>query len=309
DGWATQCADCHRAGGIWREGANTKESPSRSLPRSCTPASLDPPLDQLGSPGGPPPHPPTSALLEPEAGTGPNPLLFSPRHPPTGDWTLPQAETLPPPLLSSRVYSHISTSDTPGIPPLRQLPDGEGTLVDVHVPFSTSDLCDWKAHTRGLSADPEEFIGPTKGIFCTRDPTWAGIASLLTTLVMPEAKSSVPFEAREQAGKADDPGSDIRRPGGQAVPESEAGWNPNDPGDGGKGGCFRGLLLKAMKRVSRPPIKWPKFRQVPTGPWGKPSRPSPPRGPQSHPTRPATPTHFVPEAAGLPQAIHKLGPG
>ena len=96
DGWATQCADCHRAGGIWREGANTKESPSRSLPRSCTPASLDPPLDQLGSPGGPPPHPPTSALLEPEAGTGPNPLLFSPRHPPTGDWTLPQAETLPP---------------------------------------------------------------------------------------------------------------------------------------------------------------------------------------------------------------------
>lgn len=79
---------------------------------------------------------------------------------------------------------------------------------------------------------------------------------------MPEAKSSVPFEAREQAGKADDPGSDIRRPGGQAVPESEAGWNPNDPGDGGKGGYCWGLLLKAMKRVSRPPIKWPKFRQV-----------------------------------------------
>lgn len=104
---------------------------------------------------------------------------------------------------------------------------------------------------------------------------------------MPEAKSSVPFEAREQAGKADDPGSDIRRPGGQAVPESEAGWNPNDPGDGGKGGCFRGLLLKAMKRVSRPPIKWPKFRQVQQGP-GE-SRAAPPRPAAPNPTPPAPP--------------------
>lgn len=100
---------------------------------------------------------------------------------------------------------------------------------------------------------------------------------------MPEAKSSVPFEAREQAGKADDPGSDIRRPGGQAVPESEAGWNPNDPGDGGKGGYFRGLLLKAMKRVSRPPIKWPKFRQVQWGPGeSHTAPPRPPSPPHTH---------------------------
>ena len=199
---------------------------SRRYPHTLDSASQ---LEELVSPGGPPSHPPSSPLLEPEAGTGQKPLLFSPRHPPTGDWTLPQAETLPPPL--PECTARLGTSDTPGIQPLRQVPGGEGTLIDVHIPFSTSDLCAWKTHTKGLSADPEEFISPTKGIFCTRDPTWADIASLLTTLLMPEEKSSVPFEAREQAGKEDDPGSGIHRPGGQAVPETEPGWNPNEPED------------------------------------------------------------------------------
>uniref|UniRef100_A0A9L0T2N4 Core shell protein Gag P30 domain-containing protein n=1 Tax=Equus caballus TaxID=9796 RepID=A0A9L0T2N4_HORSE len=180
-------------------------------------------------------------------------------HPPTGNWTLPQVETLPP---LPECTATLGTSDTPGIQPLRQVPDGEGTLIDAHVPFSTSDLCYWKAHTKGLSADPEEFISPTKGIFCTRDPTWADIPSLLTALLMPEEKSSVPFKAREQAGKEDDPGSDIRRPGGQAVPETEPGWNANDLEEQGKGGYFWGLLSKTMKRVSQPPIMWPKLREV-----------------------------------------------
>ena len=47
---------------------------------------------------------------------------------------------------------------------------GEGTLNNVPVPFSTSDLYNSKAHTKGLSVEPEEFINPTKGIFSTHDP-------------------------------------------------------------------------------------------------------------------------------------------
>lgn len=104
DGWATQCADCNRAGGIWREGANTKKSPPRSPPRSRTLVSLAPPLDQLGSHGGPPPHPSTSPWLEPEAGTGPKPLFSPPLPSPYGELDAATGRDPPPP---SRVYSHI----------------------------------------------------------------------------------------------------------------------------------------------------------------------------------------------------------
>ena len=40
---------------------------------------------------------------------------------------------------------------------------------------------------------------------------------------MPEEKSLVPFKAREKAGKEDNPGSDIHRPGEQVVPETDPG--------------------------------------------------------------------------------------
>ena len=100
----------------------------------------------------------------------------------------------------------------------------------MHIPFSTSDFDNWKAHAKGLSAKPEEFINLTKGIFATYNPIWADIQSLLTTLfLMAEQKSSVLLKAREQADNEDDPGSDIPRPGGQAVPGTAPGWNPNDP--------------------------------------------------------------------------------
>ena len=47
---------------------------------------------------------------------------------------------------------------------------------------------------------------------------------------------------------------------------TDPGWNPNDPEDQEKLGCFQGLLLKAMKIVSQPPINWSKLREVQQGP-------------------------------------------
>lgn len=63
---------------------------------------------------------------------------------------------LHPPLPDST--TRLGTSYKPGIYPLRQVPDGEGRLINVNIPFSTSDLYNWKAHIKGLRADPEEFI-------------------------------------------------------------------------------------------------------------------------------------------------------
>ena len=68
---------------------------------------------------------------------------------------LQQPKTPHPPLEDST--TRLGTSYTPGIYPLRQVRDSEGKLIHVCIPFSTFDLYNWKAHTKGLRADAEEF--------------------------------------------------------------------------------------------------------------------------------------------------------
>ena len=137
-------------------------------------------------------------------------------------------------------------------------------------------ISNWKAHPRGLRADPEEFINLTKG--------------LLTTLLTVEEKSAILLKARKHADNGHIPGSEIRGPTGRAVPETDPGWNLNVPEDQEKLGYFQRLLLKAMQIVSQPRITWSKLREVQQGPEENPS------------------TFFFSEATGLPEVIYELAP-
>ena len=125
--------------------------------------------------------------------------------------------------------------------------DGEGRLINMHIPFSTSDFYNWKVHTKESRADPEEFTNLTKKIFSTYNPTWADIQNLLTTFLMADEKSCVLLKAREPADNEYDPGSDICRPSEQAVPGTNAGCNPNDPDDQEKLGYFQVCFCKPWK--------------------------------------------------------------
>lgn len=59
----------------------------------------------------------------------------------------------------------------PGIESLRQVSDGDGMIIEVHITFSNTDLCNTKAIVKGLSTDREEFINVMKVILCNHDPT------------------------------------------------------------------------------------------------------------------------------------------
>ena len=41
---------------------------------------------------------------------------------------------------------------------LRQMPNVEGGLIQVYIPFSTSDPYNWKSHSKELGEDPEGFL-------------------------------------------------------------------------------------------------------------------------------------------------------
>lgn len=68
-----------------------------------------------------------------------------------------------------------------GIFPSHQVPHGVGNLINVHVPFTTSGLYNWKAHSQGLCADSGEFLNLISGVFSTHSPTCAYIQNLLST--------------------------------------------------------------------------------------------------------------------------------
>lgn len=74
-----------------------------------------------------------------------------------------------------------------------------------------------------------------------------------------EEKLVILLKARKQV-------DEIQRPRNRVVPETDPGWNPNDPEDQEKLAYFLGLLLKATQTVSQPPINWCKLREVQQSP-------------------------------------------
>lgn len=48
--------------------------------------------------------------------------------------------------------------------------DGEGRLIQGHIPFTTSDLYKWKSHGKGMRKNPEGFLNLTRGLFISMTP-------------------------------------------------------------------------------------------------------------------------------------------
>ena len=48
--------------------------------------------------------------------------------------------------------------------------DGEGRLIQGHIPFTTSDLYKWKSHGKGMRKNPEGFLNLTRGLFRSMTP-------------------------------------------------------------------------------------------------------------------------------------------
>lgn len=57
-----------------------------------------------------------------------------------------------------------------------------------YAPFALSDICNWKAHSKGLREDPEVFLVLVGGIVQTHYLAWAGVQTLLNVLLTVKGK-------------------------------------------------------------------------------------------------------------------------
>ena len=128
--------------------------------------------------------------------------------------------------VSSRTRGHTQ----PGVQaPLRQAVGPEGLPVFVHVPFTTSDLLNWKQSVGSYRGNPEGVHQRLEAIMLTHNPNWGDIQALLNTFFTAEEKRMVIERAREEGGRRNRPEDSEEFLPTKRDPE----WDPNGGGERG----------------------------------------------------------------------------
>ncbi|KAF1463149.1 hypothetical protein FQV17_0012049, partial [Megadyptes antipodes antipodes] len=115
--------------------------------------------------------------------------------------------------------------------PLRQAVGPTGELVYVHVPFTASDLLNWKKSVASHRSNPNRMYSMIKTVMMTRNPNWGHIQAFLEYLFTYEEKRAVLEKAREGLnGKIE---GLHQKMGGRVsslddlLPKEDPGWDPN----------------------------------------------------------------------------------
>ncbi|KAM5194908.1 uncharacterized protein RBU33_016289 [Hipposideros larvatus] len=246
----------------------------------------DPPEPQLLLPPASLPPPPR---LPPYPPPSPAPI-YPPLPEPFPDSTVPEppssSKALPPlsPSLTRRGSPYAltggesqspapSVSEPPGpaaILPLRQIQPG-GSFI--YVPFTTTDLYNWKHQNPPFSEKPQALISLLESVFRTHIPTWDDCQQLLQTLFTSEERERILQEARKVALG---PGSDICDPLNfdrlqRLVPTQRPDWDPTT--DAGKGSLdtYHQYLLGGLRSAARKPTNLTKVGEVVQGKTESPS--------------------------------------
>ncbi|XP_027725284.1 uncharacterized protein LOC114048516, partial [Vombatus ursinus] len=245
-----------------RPGTESKTTFSRKPPESpkvvtqLTPVLPPPDSDPLdpaeysqSQVSDPPPYP-TSGSLSPSA-----PPLISPPHTQAGAPYGPSNSSLTP-------------DSTVSAFPLRQVPSppGEsGRPFMVYVPFSTSDLYNWKQQNPSFSDKPQSLISLLETVFYTHQPTWDDCQQLLRVLFTTEEHDRILLEARKGVLDPDGhPSTDLGRRN-HIFPENRPDWDPNT--DRGREALDRycQLLLGGLRAAARKPTNMSKVSEVKQG--------------------------------------------
>uniref|UniRef100_A0A4X2M3B4 Core shell protein Gag P30 domain-containing protein n=3 Tax=Vombatus ursinus TaxID=29139 RepID=A0A4X2M3B4_VOMUR len=164
--------------------------------------------------------------------------------------------------------SGFSPDSTVSAFPLRQVPTtpGEsGRPFMVYVPFSTSDLYNWKQQNPSFSDKPQSLISLLETVFYTHQPTWDDCQQLLRVLFTTEERDKIILEARKRVMDPDGhPSTDPGRRN-HVFPESRPDWDPNS--DRGREALdrYRQLLLGGLRAAARKPTNMSKVSEIKHG--------------------------------------------
>ncbi|KFV45992.1 hypothetical protein N328_12933, partial [Gavia stellata] len=95
--------------------------------------------------------------------------------------------------------------------------------VYVHVPFTTSDLLNWKQAVGSYRNNPEGTYSTIKTVTITHNPNWGDIQALLEFLFIHEERRTVLEKAKEELFQQHGgiPNTD------PFIPREDPGWDPN----------------------------------------------------------------------------------
>ncbi|XP_047734625.1 uncharacterized protein LOC125176804 isoform X4 [Prionailurus viverrinus] len=214
------------------------------------------------------------------------------------------------PLSPSHTWSGTPFHPPPATRPLRPRPplQGDARPFMTYVPFSTSDLYNWKLRNPSFSEKPQASISLLETIFVTHQPTRDDCQQLLQALFTTEERGKIRREAQKLVmGPNGQPTEDpavVEEVFPSSHPEN---WDPNTPHSRRSLTLFHQTLLGGLRAAARRPTNMSKVTEVIQGTEESPSaflerlmeayRTITPVGPEAPQNRRALNLAFVSQAA------------
>uniref|UniRef100_A0A674IYF6 Core shell protein Gag P30 domain-containing protein n=1 Tax=Terrapene triunguis TaxID=2587831 RepID=A0A674IYF6_9SAUR len=152
---------------------------------------------------------------------------------------------------------------TARVKPVHQLPLREtvapgGTLTMIYVPFTTSDLYNWKHQNPPFSEDPAPLTAIFETLVSAHNPTWGDMRIALNTLLTAEERRLVLSKAREGLAAGGARAADIAN----QLPETAPEW-PHDTDEGrNHHRRYAVAIIQGMKRCIRKTPNWAKLYNI-----------------------------------------------
>ncbi|KAM5321919.1 uncharacterized protein AAES06_015287 [Glossophaga mutica] len=245
------------------KGRRPQQSQENEGGRRLYPVLPEVPEDPLLAPSVPPPyHQPL-----PDSSSGRAERIQSPPHTRGGTQ---YGEGLAPKQDGAAILSSAPHSGGAAILPLREVPPAPDAPLHapprlIYVPFSTSDLYNWKLQNPPFSEKPQGLISLLETIFRTHQPTWDDCQQILQTLFTSEERDRIMREAVKAVMGEEGETAVGRREVQDILPEQPPNWDPNTSGGRDALLQYRRALLRGLKIAAKKPTNFSKVSEVVQG--------------------------------------------
>uniref|UniRef100_A0A8C5M5D1 Core shell protein Gag P30 domain-containing protein n=1 Tax=Leptobrachium leishanense TaxID=445787 RepID=A0A8C5M5D1_9ANUR len=155
--------------------------------------------------------------------------------------------------------------------PMRSVPgpviDGQaGPKVLTYIPFTTTDLFNWRTHTPPYAEKPAAMASLMESIMATHNPTWADCQQLLLTLFSTEERNRINALARKYLEKKgqEDQQQDAAAWAAQAYPAVDPRWDYTGA-DMLSLQLYRSAVLAGVREGAKKPVNISKVAEVMQG--------------------------------------------
>uniref|UniRef100_A0A8D0E471 CCHC-type domain-containing protein n=1 Tax=Salvator merianae TaxID=96440 RepID=A0A8D0E471_SALMN len=144
---------------------------------------------------------------------------------------------------------------------------GQPTTVietGVHVPFTTSDLLNWKTHGPDLDKDPSKFVDMMEGIILAQNPTWTDLRQLSSYLLTGEQRRQVQQNLEEHARVTAETSANltVAQALAQLAPTEDPGWALNTDEGRNRLAAYQAAFLAAVKKGKKRHMNMQKIHDV-----------------------------------------------